>query len=316
LVAAPFILAAGMGLASLSVVPARASEKLRPVDPRTGMVLVPFSALAAAERKGDAAEVTRVAERVGWSRLVTAATGKDRAEATTALNALPFLPGAVRGIGPLTPLLGSLEGTLAAAAARALGGMLAGVSPATADEWDVAPDVSHAACGGLRTLALRPEAAEEARLASVGALGQGSAVCATWLDLSPLLRDPSPALRRAAALVTRPVERLATAGSPVGVRDLDKNVAGASAAMLCRAWSSPRAGLRGGAHEPIWNQAREVARRLVKDAELAPEDVVDMMSCLDPTSAEDRGLIATLGKHKSPPVKERAKELLERPGQP
>jgi hypothetical protein len=153
-------------------------------------------------------------------------------------------------------------------------------------------------------------------LAGVGALGQASAVCGAWLDLSPLLRDPNPALRRAATLVTRPVERLATAGAPFGVRDLDKSVAGASVAMLCRAWSAPRAGLRGGAHEPIWNQAREVARRLVKDAEVAPEDVVDMMSCLDPTSADDRALLAALGKHKSPPVKERAKELLERPGQP
>jgi len=294
---------------------ARESEKVRTVDARTGLIVQALGTLAAAERKGDPAEITRVAERVGWSRLLAAATGRDKADALVALAALPLLPGSVRGLGPVTPLLGVLDPALSGAAAHALGGMLAGVSPASTDEWDVAPDVVTSACAGLHTLALRPEAPEEPRLAAVSGLGGASSVCGAWLDLGALLADPNPALRRAAALVTHPVDRLAASGS-AGVHDADRGVAAAATAALCRAGATPRAGVRANAKDPTWSQAREAARRLLKEPDVAPEDAVDMTSCLDPGTNDDRALLATLAKSKSPAVKDRAKELLEKPGQP
>jgi len=296
--------------------PAHEGEKARAVDPRTGMIVQPLAPLAAAEKKGDAAEITRLAERVGWSRLLAAATGRDKGDALTALAALPLLPGSVRGLAPVTPLLAVLDPPLSTAASRAVAGMLAGVSFASADEWDVAPDVVSSACAGLRTLALRPEAAEEARLAALTGLGGATAVCASSMDVAGLLGDPNPAVRRAAALITRPVERLAPGTSGVGVKDADKGVAAAAASAICRAWSGPRAGGHGGAREPVWNQARDAARRLLREPDIAPEDLVDMTSCLDPGTNEDRALLAALAKNKAAPVKDRAKELLEKPGQP
>ena len=307
----------GLGLAFALVgqaPPAGAAHDKRHVDTRTGMLEVPLDELVAAVRRKDRAEIARVAARIGPARLAEALRKADAAGIQATLTALPTLQGRARLVGPVTELLTTApDPTIAAAAAHTIGDLLAAATAADIDDWDVPPDVVNGACAALRTSALLPAAATAVRLAALDALADATSVCPLWPDLLGLLKDPTPAIRRAAAFVVRPQQRLATGGFASGTRDIDPAVASASVAALCEAMAQPGMLPKSSAREPIWEQIRQLARRMATASATAPEDAVQMLDCLDPTLASDHQILEGLKARRHTPLGERAAEILERP---
>jgi hypothetical protein len=292
---------------------AHAVSERRHIDARTGMLEVPLEELVVAVRRKDRAEIGRVAERIGPARLAEALRRADAQGVQAALTGIVTLPGRARLIGAVTELLSVADAPVAAAAARALGEILAPATIAELDDWDVPADAVAAACGALRSMALLPANATVARLAALDAMGDSLTVCRSLPDLLSLLKDPTPSIRRAAALVTRPQQRLATGGFEQGTRDVDPGVASASVAAICEAMAEPAAWPKGGPREPIWEQTRQLARRLAGAPATPADDAVEMLDCLDPTLASDRQLLDGMRARKKTPLGERAAAILERP---
>jgi hypothetical protein len=291
----------------------RAAVDRRHVGARTGLLEVPIEELVAAVRRKDRAEIGRLAERIGPARLVDALRRADAQGVQAALTGIVALPGRARLIGPVTDLLTVSDATIAAAAARTLGEILAPLTTADLDEWDVPIDLVNAACGALRTAVLVPANSTLERLAALEAMGDSMAVCRPSPDLVGLLKDPTPSIRRAAALVVRPQQRLATGGFAAGTRDVDPAVASASVAALCQAIAEPAAWPKGGVREPTWDQTRQLARRMAVAPATPADDAVEMLDCLDPTSAGDRQLLDGMRAHRRTPLGERAAAILDRP---
>lgn len=292
---------------------ATAAER-RKVDPRTGSLEVPIDELVAAIRRKDRAEIGRAAERIGPARLAEALRRSDAASVTAALTGIAVLPGGVRLVGVVTELVVTADPPIAAAAARIIGELLAPAGAIELDTWEVPPDVVEGACVVLRAAATMAANPNTVRLAALDALADAATSCPPTPELIALLRDPAPAIRRAAALTLRPQQRLATGGFASGTRDVDKSVATASVAALCELLTVPGAGPRGGSassgKEPIWDQTKQAARRMVVAADTPAEDAVQMLDCLDPSTAADRQVLETVrGRHKSP-LADRAAELL------
>jgi hypothetical protein len=298
----------GAGL--LHATEANAAER-RHVDARTGMLEVPIEELMAAIRRKDRSEMSRVAEHIGPARLSQALRRSDAPAVTAALTGIAILPGGTRLIGPVTELMVIADAPIAAAAAHTLGDLLAPVTTADLDDWEVPPDVVDAACVVLRGAATAAITPTTVRLAALDALGDASQICAPPPELIALLRDPAPAIRRAVALVLRPQQRLATAGFAAGTRDIDKGVATASVAALCELLSVPGSAGRGGAREPAWEQTKQAARRMAVASDTPAEDAVQMLDCLDPTTAGDRQILDGLRARKGKPIADRAAEIVE-----
>lgn len=298
-----------MGLAAPA--PAPAAER-RKVDARTGSLEVPIDELIAAIRRKDRADVSRVAEHIGPARLAQALRRPDAAGVTAALAGIAVLPGGVRVLGAVTELVVTADPPIAAAAARTVGELLAPAGAIELDTWEVPPDVVESACVVLRGAAILAANPNTVRLAALDALGDAAGSCAPTPELISLLRDPTPAVRRASALTLRPQQRLATGGFASGTRDVDKGVATASVAALCELLAVPGAGPRGGnaSKEPIWEQTRQAARRMAVAADTPAEDAVQMLDCLDPTAASDRQVLETLRGRSRSPLGERAGEIL------
>jgi hypothetical protein len=289
-----------------------ATAEKRRVDARTGMLEVPLEELIGAVRRKDRAEIGRLAARIGPARLVEALRRADAQGIQAALTGMVTLHGRARVIGPVTELLTVSDATVAAAAARTLGEILAGATAADIDDWDVPPDVVTGACSALRTAAILPANANLERLAALEALGDAATVCPPLPELLGLLKDPTPAIRRAAALVVRPQQRLATGGFASGTRDIDPAVASASVAALCQAMAQPAAWPKSGVREPIWEQTRQAARRLVTATATPADDAVEMLDCLDPTLGSDRQILDGLRVRRRTPLGDRAAEILDR----
>jgi len=311
------VLVVGFGIALGlvgKVTSAGAAHDKRHVDARTGMLEVPLDELVAAVRRKDRAEIARVSARIGPARLAEALRKADATGIQAALTGIPTLQGRARLVGPVTELMTTAtDPGIAAAAAHTVGDLLAAATAADIDDWDVPPDVVGGACAALRTSALLPAAATAVRLAALDALADAVSVCPLWPDLLNLLKDPSPAIRRAAAFVVRPQQRLATGGFASGTRDIDPAVASASVAALCEAMAQPGMLPKSSAREPIWEQIRQLARRMVTAGATAPEDAVQMLDCLEPTLASDRQILEGLKNRRHTPLGERAAEILERP---
>jgi hypothetical protein len=289
--------------------PARAAER-RHLDSRTGALDVPLDELMAAIRRKDRSEIGRVAEQIGPARLALGLRRSDAAGVMAALTGIMALPGRLRLVGPVTELVVTGDAPVAVASAHTLGELLAPATAMDLEEWEVPPDVVDAACVVLRGAATAPQNPTVVRLAALDALADAAAVCAPTPELSALLRDPTGAVRRAAALVLRPQQRLATGGFASGTRDIDKGVASASVAALCELSAQPGFAGSGGTREPIWEQTRQVARRLVLVAETPAEDAVQMLDCLDPTLASDRQILENLRARRRTALGDRAGEIV------
>lgn len=292
--------------------PAGAAERRR-VDPRTGSLEIPVEELVAAIKRKDRAEISRIAEHIGPARLAVALRRPDAAPVNAALTGIAVLPGGVRLVGQVAELVATADPPIAAAAARTVGELLAPLTAIDLDTWEVPPDVVDAACGVLRGAAAMPANPNGVRLAALDALADAATFCPPTPELIALLRDPHPAVRRSAALTLRPQQRLATGGFASGTRDVDKTVATASVAALCELLALPGGagrGSQGSTKEPIWDQTRQAARRMVVAADTPAEDAVQMLDCLDLSAAADRRLLETLrGKPRSP-LADRAAEIL------
>ena len=307
----PWLTLALAGLAVIWSAPGRAAER-RHVGARTGMLEVPLDELVVAVRRKDRAEISRLAERIGPARLAEALRRTDAQGVQAALIGITTLPGSGRFLGAITDLLTASDATVAAAAARALGDVLAPATAAQLDDWDVPADAVARTCSALRGVVLLPANATLQRLAALEALGDAAAVCPLSLELLALLKDPTPSIRRATALIIRPQQRLATGGFSSGTRDIDPAVASASVAALCEAIAEPSAWPKGGVREPVWDQTRQLARRLLQTPGTPTEDAVEMLDCLDPTLASDRQILDSLRARKHTPIGDRAGELLDR----
>jgi|GEM_PF-993527 len=300
-----------MCLVVLASTPVVAAER-RHVSARTGLLEVPLDELVVAVRRKDRAEISRLAERIGPARLAEALRASDTQGTQAALIGIIALPGSARFLGTITDLLTASDAAVAAAAARTLGEILAPLTPAQLDDWDVPTDAVGRTCAALRGTVMLPANATPLRLAALDALGDAAAICPLPADLLTLLKDPTPSIRRATALVVRPQQRLATGGFSSGTRDIDPAVASGAVAALCAAIAEPSAWPKGGVREPIWEQTRQLARRLVQASATSTEDAVEMLDCLDPTLAADRQILESLRARKRSPVGDRAGELLER----
>ena len=305
------LLVVTMGATAAPPAAGHPAEKRR-VDPRTGMLEVPLDELVGAVRRKDRAEIGRLASRIGPARLAAALRRSDPPTVQAALAGITALPGRGRLLGPVTELAGSSDATLAAAAARTLGEILGAATAADIDDWDVPTDLVSGACAALRTTAILPAYATPLRLAAIEALGDAAVICPPVPELLSLLKDPTPAIRRATALVVRPQQRLATGGFASGTRDIDPAVASAAVAALCEAMVQPGAWSRGGEREPTWEQVRQAARRLVTTQTTPPDDAVQMLDCLDPTLASDHQILDGIKARRRTPLGDRASEILER----
>jgi hypothetical protein len=285
------------------------------VNARTGRATPPFSQLVKASKKNDRAALERLAARFGVARLAEGARGTDLAVAEAALAAIPLARGGVVLAGAVADRLDPREPALAAAAARALGALLDGDGPGEVADWEVPPDVVARACSGLRALAANTEAAEAARLAALDALAAAQVTCPVLGELGPLVRDRSPGVRRAAALLLPAGDGRAQPALRDGMADPDPAVSAACVASVCRQ-AEPR-GRRAPAAEALVQQATSAARALVAAPATRPEDAVEMLACVAAAGTPaDRALLEKLRAGAPSPVRDRAALLLGAGGKP
>jgi hypothetical protein len=218
------------GAAWAGAKPARARA---PVS-RTGRASPPFSELVKAARKNDRGALERLASRMGVARLAEGARAADASIAQASLAAIPLARGGVLLASTVAERLEAPDAAVAAAAAQALGTLLDGDSASELGDWEVPPDVVARACGGLRGLITRADAPLPSRLAAIDAAANAQVTCGGGSELVALMRDPIPAVRRAAALALRPTDAAATAALRAGFADPDGSVVSASVASVCR----------------------------------------------------------------------------------
>jgi hypothetical protein len=265
----------------------------------TGLFEPPFSELERAVEKGDRAEVSRWAQRLGPARLAEAMRGSDKGRVLAALDAVVLLPGAVRLLEAVTPLLASGDATIAERAARAVAQMLDSSEPRRFDDWDVPSDVVGRACNALTLAATRGEAPLPTRLAALDALAE-AAGCKS-APVAKLVADASAEIRRAAFLALHPADELPGAALRQALADRDSGVVSAAAVAVCR---RRRAGVKPGSGDP------SPPLRSLAMAENTPvEDAVEMLPCLVIGDAADKQALDQLKRSKVPALRVRASEL-------
>jgi hypothetical protein len=275
---------------------------------RTGRATPPLSALVRAARKNDRATLERLAARLGVARLGEGVASPDASVAQAALAAVPLARGGVLLAGVVAGRLDTGDPTLGAAAARTLGVLLAADAATELADWEVPPDVVARACGGLRALASLASAPPAPRLAALDALGFARGTCPGDEPFVALMRDPSPAVRRAAALLLRPADAAAAAALRAGLADPEPAVAAACAARVCA--GSPATALRRKG-DALSDAAEAAARTLAVAPATAPEDAVEMLACLVAAgTAADRAALETLRVGPPSPVRDAAALLV------
>ena len=283
-----------------------ARARSRHANERTGRLAPAFAELVKARKRGDTSALGRLGDRIGPARLAQAIAGADERVAEAALAAVPLARGGVVLVGAIADQLAASDPVRAAAAAAALGSLLDGAVPAAIEDWDVPPDLVGRACGGLRTLAARKEAALPARLAALDAMLAAAPSCGTDVDLGPLVHDPAAEIRRAAVLVAAAgPARAALLRDAIG--DGDHGVSAAATAADCRV--EGRVGAKGKEIPPT-APAVASARALASAPSTAPADAVEMLDCLAAAATPaDRTLLDELRRGPASPLRDRAVEL-------
>jgi hypothetical protein len=315
---------AALGAALLGTAPGAAAAKAarpRGVNARTGRATPPFSELVKAARKNDRAALERLAGRFGVARLAEGVRAPDAAVAQAALAAIPFARGGVLLAATVAERLDAADPALATASVRTLGALLDGDAPAELAEWEVPPDVVAHACGALRSLATRTDAAPSVRLVALDALAGAQGACPALPDLAALLlHDLTPAVRRAAALLLPAGDARSQIPLREGLADPDPAVSAACAAVVCRRVDfAAYAAAAHARHDPLVEQATAAARAIVAAPATRPEDAVEMLACLAAAGTPaDRALLEKLRAGEPSPVRERAALLLgaAAPGKP
>jgi hypothetical protein len=296
--------------ASLAAEPADAKSRppARRANARTGLAPTPYDDLVKAVKHNDRGAIERVVGRLGPARLFEGLHNASSAVILAVLTAAPRARGGVSLAGSIADLTASPDPAISAAAARSVGDLLAGDVPSAVEEWEVPPDTLSHACGALHALALRPEAARPARLAALEATAESASTCGGTEDLAGLLKDPTPAIRRAAALVLQPSEKRSALGLRAASRDPDPGVAAAAVAVLCRAGG---AGARR-VGEPLALETVDLARALIVAPATPPDDAVEMINCLAAArTPADRKLLDQLRRGPPSQLRDGAAEMAD-----
>lgn len=283
-----------------------ARARSRHANERTGRLAPAFAELVKARKRGDTSALSRLGDRIGPARLAQAIAGADERVAEAALAAVPLARGGVVLVGAIADQLAASDAARAAAAATALGSLLDGAVPTAIEDWDVPSDLVARACGGLRTLAARKEAALPARLAALDALLATAPSCGADVDLGALAHDPAAEIRRAAVLVAAAGPgRAAILRDAIG--DGERAVSAAAAAADCRVEGRVGAG---GKEVPPVAPAVATARALVGAPSTPVADAVEMLDCLAAAATPaDRTLLDELRRGAASPLRDRAVEL-------
>jgi hypothetical protein len=285
----------------------------------TGLYEPPFSELERAVLQGDRADVARWAARIGPARLAEALRGSDRARTVAALEAVTDLPGNVRLLEAVTPLVAAGDAGVAERAVRALGQMLDGSEPRRLEEWDVPADAVARGCRALADTAARGQAPAELRLSALEALADATQLCRP--PSLGLLGDGNPAVRRGALLAQRARDELPAQSLKQALGDPDPTVASAAAVVWCRhrLLAGPKpptaAELARLPAAPAPGSNTPPLRDLAANEATPVEDAVELLPCLALSSeAADRQALEQLKRSKAPALRARAAELATPPG--
>jgi hypothetical protein len=247
----------------------------------TGLVEIPLAGLRKAAEHGDRAELGRQAARIGVARLARAMADPDRGLVLAALDSAPYAPGRLLLLEAVLARCDSADAPIRDRALSMVGVLLDGADPEILEAWEVPNEIAQTACRILAAAAGRTDRTLDARLAALQSLADAGALCAGKSDLSSLLRDPSPDIRRAGVLVISPTTPHALLALREAIKDPDPGVAGAAGAALCREQHLPR--VKPPAPSRPW-------RELVVAQGTPVEDAAEMLTCLvestDPSDAK------------------------------
>ena len=304
---APLVAVATLAVLAFGSSTAEAAAKgSRRSNARTGRLSPALAELVKASKRGDRAALGRVADRIGPARLGDAIASSQAGVGEAALAAAPLMRGGALLVGAIAVQLWASDPGRAIGAATALGTLLDGAVPTELEEWEVPPDVIAQACWGLKGVAANTKATIAVRLAAIDAMAMSTATCGPLGDVTPLLRDGSPAIRRAAALVTPAGDRRAPLLREA-IADRDLSVSAAATAAACRIESRVD---RAGRTEPPDSVALAAARAQATAPATSPEDAVEMLDCLAAgREPADRALLDQLQRRPPSPLRDRAVEL-------
>ena len=239
-----------LALSLMFIAPTVAAERPS-YNRRTGLLEVPLLGLRKAAERGDRAEMGRWAARIGVARLAKALADPDRSLALAALDSVPFLPDRLLLLEAVLAQCGSADAQLGERALRTLGALLGDADPGLFHAWEVPDEVAQRACrvlaravawataAALAAAAGGVDRAIEVRLAALQSLADANALCAGRNDLSALMHDASPDIRRAAILVLPPNRALSALRE--AIKDADPGVVAAAGVALCRQQLASRA---------------------------------------------------------------------------
>lgn len=267
------------------------------INRRTGLFEPPASDLRKAAERGDRAELSRAATRMGPARLARLMSDPDRRIVLAALDAAPLLEAGVLLLQPILPLMGSSDEGIRGRAATATAALFAQSDPVRLADFEVAPEVVSASCEALAQLSASEAEPLATRLTAIqGAVDAGPG-CLARLKLDALLASRDPDVRRAAVLTMSGTTGAKVRASLLAAsKDQDARVAGAAVARLCRS-GEQRAAL-----PPLHD--------LVSADVALAEDVVEILPCLAASAdPSDQKTLAELGEKGRPSVREAVKRL-------
>jgi hypothetical protein len=279
-------------------VPARAAERAS-INRRTGLFEPPTSDLRKAADRGDRAELSRAATRLGPARLARLMADPERKMVLAALEAAPLFEAGLLLLQPMAPLMASPDEAIRARAVTSTATLFAQVDPARLADYEVAAETVAAACQALARAAANEAEQLSTRLTAVQGLVDAGPACVAHLRLDSLAISRDPEIRRAAVLAM-PVgtDGKARAALLAASKDKDLHVAAAATARLCKA----------GEKHATLPPLRDL---VVGDTALA-EDVVDIVPCLasSPDPADQRTL-TQLADSGRPAIRDAVKRLRE-----
>jgi hypothetical protein len=267
---------------------------------RTGLMEPSLASLRRAAERGDRADLGRWAERIGPARLARALAEDDRDLVLAVLDGVAALPSRLLLVEAVLPLCDSPDEGISERATRTVGQLLNDADPARVQEWEVPGELVRRSCQKLAQTAARASSID-LRLTALQSLNDGAVLCLSKVDLSGLVRDQSPEIRRAALLTMRPREAAGLAAVRQAERDADPSVAAAAGASLCRAHVTG---------------PRPAGERPLRDLLLTPgtpvEDAAEIMTCLaGSTDPADSKTLQDLASSTSP-LRELAKRTVDK----
>jgi hypothetical protein len=299
--------ARALALSLLLIAPSASAERPS-YNRRTGLLEVPLLGLRKAAERGDRAEMGRWAARIGVARLAKALADPDRSLALAALDCVPYLPDRLLLLDAVLARCDSIDAQIGEHALRTVGALLGDADASLLGAWDVPDEVAGRACLVLAVAAGRTGRSIDVRLAALQSLADASALCAGRSDLSALMHDPSPDIRRAAILALPPNGGRSLSALREASKDADPGVEAAAGVALCRQQLAPRV-----KPTPPSGPVRPW-RELVLAPGTPAEDAAEMLSCLvDSTDPTDAKAINELRSKGSPLLRDLAKPAADRP---